>query len=203
MRQIQFTEITSVLGTLTALIAGLITATVMGGVLYAIQRYTGFYLIVVFPTLAGAVTGWALSKAIIFGNVTNGAVAALIGLIAAAVLVGTPHYGKYQLEFKDEGRRFLISKNLPVTDQAVDETTDEILRSEIGATGFIGFLQLEARHGISITRSLMISSSGFELRGIWHWVYSAAEFGIVLSIVVGIGATAPFSQTQQQQAEEG
>lgn len=99
-------------------------------------------------------------------------------MIAAIALVGTYHYGKYQLELKDDARQFLISKNLPVTDAAVNETTDEFLKSETGATGLIGFLQLEAQQGISITRSS--SGNGLELKSVWYWVYSAVEFGIVL-----------------------
>ena len=120
-------------------------------------------------------------------------------MIAAIALVGTYHYGKYQLELKDDARQFLISKNLPVTDAAVNETTDEFLKSETGATGLIGFLQLEAQQGISITRSS--SSNGLELKGVWYWVYSAVEFGNVLVVIAGIAwaaAIEPFNEAQQQ-----
>ena len=199
MRQYRASGIAPLPGVLTALIAGLIAAILMGGILYAIEHYAGFYLIVLFPAIAGAVAGFALSKAINITKIRNGAVAGLLGLIAAIALVGTYHYGKYQLELKDDARQFLISKNLPVTDGAVNETTDEFLKSETGATGFVGFLQLEAQQGISITRSS--SSSGIELKGIWYWVYSAVEFGVVLFVIAGIASAAasePFNEAQQQ-----
>ena len=199
MRTYRASGIAPLSGVLIALIAGLIAAIVMGGLLYAIDHYAGFYLIVVFPAVAGAVTGFALSKAINLGKVRNSAVAALLSMIAAIALVGTYHYGKYQLELKDDARQFLISKNLLVTDATVNETTDEFLKSETGATGFIGFLQLEAQQGISITRSS--SSNGLELKGVWYWVYSAVEFGIVLAVIAGIAwaaAIEPFNEAQQQ-----
>ena len=199
MRTYKASGIAPLPGVIIALIAGLIGAIVMGGVLYAIDHYAGFYLIVVFPAVAGAVTGFALAKAVNLGKVRNGAVAALLGLIAAIALVGTYHYGKYQLELKDDARQFLISKNLPVTDKAVNETTDEFLKSETGAVGFVGFLQLEAQQGISITRGS--SSNGLELKGVWYWVYTAVEFGIVLAVIAGIAwaaAIEPFNEAQQQ-----
>ena len=199
MRQYRASGIAPLSGVIVALIAGLIAAIVMGGILYAIEHYTGFYLIVAFPALAGACAGFALTKAVNLMKIRNGAVAALIGLIAAIALVGTYHYGKYELELKDDARQFLISKNLPVTGAAVNETTDEYLKSETGATGFVGFLQLEAQQGFSISRSG--SSSGSEIKGVGYWIYSAVEFGIVL-LVIAVSAwqaaTKPFNEAQQQ-----
>lgn len=199
MRQYKASGIAPLPGILTALIAGLIAAILMGGILYAIEHYAGFYLIVAFPAIAGTVAGVILSKAVNITKIRNRVVAALLGLIAATALVGTYHYGKYQLELKDDARQFLISKNLPVTDAAVNETTDEFLKSETGATGFVGFLQLEAQQGISITRNS--SSSGIEFKGVGYWIYSAIEFGIVLLVIAGRAMDAAgerFNEAQQQ-----
>ena len=199
MRQYRASGIAPLPGILTALIVGLIAAILMGGVLYAIEHYAGFYLIVLFPAIAGAVIGFALSKAVNGSKIRNGAVAVLLGLIAATALTGTYHFAKYQFELKDDARQFLISKNLPVTDAAVDETTDEFLKSETGMTGFFGFLQLEAQQGISITRNS--ASSGIEFKGVWYWVYTAVEFAIVLFVIAGIAwaaAIEPFNEAQQQ-----
>ncbi len=199
MRTYKASGIAPLSGVFIALFAAIIGAIVMGGVLYAVDHYLRFYLIVIFPLVAGAVSGFALSKAINAGKLRNGAVAGLLALVAAIVLVGTYHFAKYQLELKDDARQFLISKNLPVIDKAVDETTDEYLKSETGATGFVGFLQLEAQQGISITRSS--SSNGLELRGVWYWIYSAVEFGVVLFVIAALAwaaAAEPFNEAQQQ-----
>ncbi len=159
-------------------------------------------MIFVFPLVAGAVAGFALSKAVKIGKIRNTSIAALIGLLAAITLVGTYHFAKYQFELKDNARQFLTSNNLPVTDAAVNETTDEYLKSETGMTGFLGFLQLEAKKGISITSASSSSSSrGLEVKGIWYWVYTAFEFLIVLGLVASIpwwAAKEPFNEAQQQ-----
>ena len=201
MRQYRASGIAPLSGIITALIAGLIAAILMGGVLYAIEHYTGFYLIGVFPLIAGGVAGYALSKAVNAGKIRNGAVAAGLGLLAALALTGTYHFAKYQLELKDGAREFLISNNQAVTEAAVNKTADEYLKSETGATGFFRYLQLEAKEGISINKASSSSRSGIELKGLWFWVYSAIELVIVTALAAGIpwlAAKEPFNEAQQQ-----
>jgi hypothetical protein len=188
-------------GILVALALTLIGAVLMGGVLYAVDHYLRFYLIVLFPGIAGGVAGAMLAAGVRSGKLRNGAITALIALVGAVVLLGTYHFAAYEFALKDEVRQFLTSQNASATPQAVASATDEFLRSETGTGGFLGFLQLEAKQGISITRSSSSSGSGLELKGVWYWVYAGVEFAVVFFLIYALGSGAanePFNERNQQ-----
>jgi hypothetical protein len=188
-------------GIITALALGLLGAVLMGGVLYAVEHYFNFYLVVLFPAIAAAVAALLLTSGVRAGKIRNSAIAALLGLVAAVALIGTYHFGKYHFELKDEVRIFLTQQNATADAAAVERATDDFLRSETGSTGYWGFLQLEAKQGISITRASSSSSSGLELKGVWYWIYALVELGIVAFILIAMANSAaqePFNERNGQ-----
>lgn len=82
-----------------------------------------------------------------------------------------------------------------VSDAEVQQFAEDYLRDEVKDTGFMGFLKLEAKQGISITRSS--SSSGIELKDGWAWGYFIIEGLIIAGIAALMGSGAarePFDE---------
>ncbi len=184
-------------GVFIALIAGLIVAVIMGSVLYVTRRYTGINLVILFPGLAGSVVAFVLFKAITFGKVRNGVIAALIGVIAMVAMIGTYHYSLYQFQFKDLTREVLIKTVALPTDAAVNKFSDQFLKTQTGAIGFFGFLQLQAQQGITF----IADPPKVQLTGVGYWIFKAFEYGLVmLVLVIGpwMAANEPFSEVDQQ-----
>ncbi len=183
-------------GILIALALGGLASIIMGGVLYAIEHYLHFYLILIFPGVAAFVAGLVLSAGVKAGKLRNAAIAALLGVVCSVLLIGTYHFAKYQLELKDLAREQISTPDKPASNAEVEQAVDEYLTGETGQKGFLGYLNLEAKQGISITRAGS-SSRGLELTGIGFWIYSGVEFLIVLFLVTVTASSAagePFDE---------
>ena len=195
MREYKSSGIAPLSGILTALAFGLIAAVVMGGILFAIDHFVHFYLILIFPAAAGFAVGFALSAGVTAGKIRNGAVAMLIGVICGIATMGTYHFLSYQIGFKSDVKNAISQNGAAVTDRDEQAAEDVFLTDEVKQTGFPGYLSYEAKQGITITRAS--SSSGFSLKGPWAWGYFGLEVAFVMFIAGGLALSAanePFDE---------
>jgi hypothetical protein len=158
-------------GVRTALLMGLGTAIAMGGALYAIEHSVHLYFVLIFPLLAGAVAGLALARGISIGKVRNLVVATGLAVICGPSLMIAYHVFSYQLGFKDEVRQLFPG----ITEAELGPMSDQLLEDATGQTGFWGFLALEAKQGVTITRSSGGSTNPLSFNGPWVYLYFAIE----------------------------
>jgi hypothetical protein len=138
------------------------------------------YLIFLFPILLGVI-----AARIIWWGLQRSAVKNMMLGVLAAVLLSLATYGQYQyteyLFFQGEVKNEAQSEGVIVSDQMIDR----LLQKEVGATGFVGFLRLEAREGIRIGRATSSSSNnGVALQGDWVWFYWLAELVAITGLTV-------------------
>ena len=173
-------------GVLVAIAFALVSGLIAGGLLWVADHKIGIYLIILFPAVAGFIVGLATASGTRRGKLRNPLLAGLIGLLGGAFAAGTYHFLSYEVSFKESVRDALNSQNAASapapTALEIQQFTDAYLTDEVKDKGFMGFLKLEAKEGISITRSS--SSSGIELKNGWAWGY----FAIEALIMAGLGA---------------
>ncbi len=188
--------IAPVQGILIALVFAAIAGLIAGGLLWFADHKIGFYLIVLFPAVAGFIVAVATSGGVDTGKIRNPLVAGLIGLLGGALALGVYHYLSYEISFKDSIKEALAQQSTAQVSSAdVQKFSDEYLRGEVNDTGFVGFLKDEAKEGISITRSS--SSSGIELKNGWAWGYFIIEGLIIAGLAALMGsnsASEPFDE---------
>jgi hypothetical protein len=184
-------------GLLILLLLTAIAGLIVGGLLWFVDNRIGLYLIILFPIIAGFIVGTAGTRGVGMGKIRNPLVAGLIGLLGGVLVGGVYHYLGYELSFKEEVRQAIIQQSPTATfsPQDVQNFTDEFLRSEVNDTGFVGFLKLEAKEGITITRSS--SSSGIALKDAWAWGYFVFEIlviAVLAAIMMSNAAREPFDE---------
>ena len=186
MREYKSSGIAPFPGILTALVNGLIAAAIVGGILFAIDHYIGFYLIIMFPVVASFIVSFVLTMGITAGKIRNGAVAFLIGAICGLATMGVYHFLNYQIGFKTDVKNAISQPGSSVTDQDEQLSEAAFLKQEVKQTGFTGFLMYQAKQGITITRST--SSSGLTLSNGWAWGYFGIEV-LIVAFIAGGGAS--------------
>jgi hypothetical protein len=184
-------------GLLTLLLVTAIAGLIVGGLLWFSDNRIGFYLIILFPIIAGYIVGTAGCRGIRIGKIRNPLVAGLIGVLGAVLVGGVYHYLGYELSFKEEVRQALIrqSPTASFSTEDVQKFTNEFVRSQVNDTGFVGFLKLEAKEGITITRSS--SSSGIALKDALAWGYFVFEIliiAVLAAIMMSKAAREPFDE---------
>ncbi len=182
------------------LLVGVIVAVGAGMLLWAAENVLNIYLIVAFPIIAAAIVGGALALVVRSGKVRSPFVAALFGLLAGALMYATYHFATYYITFRGTMREaYIENSGRTPTDEQLDRELNELMEDEVGASGFLGYLQIAAQEGFSITRSFSSSSSGsgIELQGTGVWVYWGAELLVIVLITVLMArrpATEPFDE---------
>jgi hypothetical protein len=180
MREYKSSGIAPFPGIIRALITGLIAAAVVGGILFAIDHYIGFYLIVLFPIAAGFIVSFVVSQGITAGKIRNSGVAILIGAICGFATMGVYHFLDYQIAFKNDIKNAISQGTTAISNQVEQVAEDAFLKGEVKQTGFMGFLNYQAQQGITITRSS--SRNGLTLTNGWAWGYFGVEVLIVMFI---------------------
>jgi len=172
------------------LILGVIVGAALGGVLWAIEHFTSFYLVLLFPLVAGAILGGVLAFIVRSSKVRNPLIAGLVGIVAAVVMYGVYHVASYYVTFRGQVREFILEdSNETPSDEELDAIINAVLESEVGDTGFVGYLKLTAEEGISITRATASSSSsGLELKDELVWGYWVIEFLLAAGFAAWIAA---------------
>jgi hypothetical protein len=165
------------------------------GVLVSIISQT-IYLIILFPAAMGALGGGMLSRTIRTSKMRNPTVAILYGVIVAAAIYGSLHYFDYL--FFRQGMESIVSQKVANPD-LVDPAIDMIIVGETGLPGFLGYLVLAAKHGVSIGH--IGTGSLFTLNAPLTVLYWLAEFGIIAYLTASIAsfqARKPFSEKRNQ-----
>lgn len=170
------------------LIVALATGAVIGGILWAIDHFTGFYLVIAFPIFAGFLAGGALTLVIKSGKVRSPLIAGVCAVIAAVVMFGVYHFGSY-FAFRNEVRQIILDEGYTLTENELDEIINDEFRMVTGDTGFLGFMKYIAAEGFTISRTTATSSSsGIEIKDTLAWAYWGVEILIAAAIAVSVAA---------------
>lgn len=155
------------------------------------------YLIIVSPILTGLVGVYVMSTMITMSKVRSTAWVTLLGALMGVMIYSGILYGNYSfalgnaLEGVDEAikREGLVPEDIPGEEKIA--FIDQYLEQETGFTGFLGYLILEHREGLTIFNF----RTNFEFRfpPIVAWIYSGAE----LFLLVALCARANVEQVQR------
>lgn len=144
-----------------------------------------FTIALVFPAVMGVAAGWLVSRAVKWIGVRDARQVVLLSVLAAVVVYGTCHYGRYvalQLRTWLELSSSVARKaDLQVAKVMVDYALEE----ETGYSGLPGYMLYKAETGISIGR--FYRQSRLALTSLFAWLYWALEFGIILWIAKLLG----------------
>lgn len=178
MRTYQSDRAAPLPGILTTLLYGLLASAVAGGILFSVEHFLHFYLIILFPVGAAFLVAIALSAGITAGRLRNPLVAGLIGLLSAVAVEGTYHALSYQFDFKAA-----VAQELGASDpKLVGQLGNVFLQQEVGATGFPGYLKFEAQQGIKLSK---FGIGGVGISGTGYWIYLLVETGLIALFCVG------------------
>ncbi len=199
MRKYRASGAAPVGGVILLLVAAVVGGLALGGILWAIEHFVNLYLVVLFPLVAGAIAGGLLALIVGSSKIRNPLIAGLAGLIAGVVIAGTYHFATYYISFRGEARNILIEDGVKSpTEAEVDEVADFFLQSEVGDSGFIGYMKLAAREGITITRTVSTSSSsGLTFQDTGAWIFWGAELlgmAVLAALMAGRAAGEPFDE---------
>jgi hypothetical protein len=175
----------AVAGIVVLLPIAIAAAVGIGLLLWAIERYLSIYLVGAFPLFAGAIAGAVIGFIASVFRIRLPVSLVIVALLAGLVMMATYHLASYYLTFREEGRTILTDEmGKAPTDAEIDSFVDAVLQQEVNATGFIGFMQLQAKEGFTISRATSSSSdSGLKLEGNVAWGYWVLE--IILAGVMG------------------
>ncbi|MEO8394449.1 MAG: hypothetical protein ABI700_15760, partial [Chloroflexota bacterium] len=183
------------------LLLGIISGGALGGILWAVDNYLSFYLVVAFPLLAGGIAGGLLVLGVRSGKVRSPFIAALIGLLTGALIFGVFHFAGYYITFRQDMRTSYVEhfKTTPTDAELDNAINTQILEPEVQDTGFVGYLKLVAKEGFTITRSSYTSSSGsnIDIKDQWAFVYWGVEIllaGIIAAVLASGEAKQPFDE---------
>ncbi|MBI1256148.1 MAG: hypothetical protein GC204_01635 [Chloroflexi bacterium] len=197
MRKYRPSNRTPIASIFLLLILGIICAGALGGILWAVDNYLNFYLVVAFPLLAGALAGGLLVLGVRSGKVRSPFLAALIGLLTGVLIFGVYHFATYSVTFRGAVRDVYVEDvGKTPSDAELDQYINKGLQRNTGDTGFIGYLKFAAQQGMTITNSTSVTSSSaadIELKDQWVWVY----WGIELLLAGGIAASLAAGEARQ------
>lgn len=171
--------ITFPLALLVIIAGGALTGLVVGGV------GSICYLAFIYPLIMGVAGGKLVTAVTRWAGIRNVRQIILLAVLAAIVVYGSQHYGRYLALLAQASLEYFNNIDLPVTRILVDLAIEE----ETGYTGFLGYMLLRAQDGLSIGR--FYSDSGLELGPLLTWLYWALEFAGILAIAVYMGKNQP------------
>lgn len=183
-------------GLILLLIGAVITAALIGGILFAVSHL--IYLVLLFPLIAGFLGGTIMAAIVRAGKVRSPLIAAFFGLLAGVGIIAVHNFAQYYIDFRNDARNAIVEEaGEDVTQAEVDEFIDFVLEDEVGDTGFIGWLKLTAREGTTITSTRGSSSSPMTLDENATWVYWGIELLLTALICAGVSMSAarqPFNE---------
>lgn len=191
MRSYRASNHTPFSGFLLLLLLALVSGAALGGILWALDNYLSFYLIVVFPLFAGAIAGGLLLLGVRAGKVRSPFTAALMGVIAGLVIFGVYHFASYYVTFRGVVRDAIVqSDNVTPTDAQLDQAINQELMKQVSDTGFTGYLRYAAQQGFSITNSTFESDSSddLQLQGQTVYLYWVVEIVIACGMAGWLAA---------------
>jgi hypothetical protein len=191
----QSAESSSVAGFVPLVVVAVVIGAILGGIIWAIEHFASIYLIVAFPIIGGAAAGAVLGLVARGSGLRNLFLIVLGGIVAGLVMYGVYHFASYYVSFRSEARTVMVEEfGGEPTDGEVDEFVNSFLQDAVADTGFMGFMKLAAQEGITITRTVSSSGSGFTLQGTLAWVYWAVE----ILLAMGIAASTAWRRVTQE-----
>ena len=187
-------------GFILLLVLAVISAAALGGILFAVDYYLHFYLILIFPMFAGAIAGGLLVRGVYSAKVRSPLIAGLVGLICGVLMFGVYHFASYYVGFRTDMRAAYVENvGKQPTDAQFDKALDLLLEDEVGATGIMGYFKLLAKEGITITStsSYASTSKGETLKDNLVWAYWGVEIllaGLFAAFIAGRAAGEPFNE---------
>ena len=82
-------------GFILLLVLTIISAAALGGILFALDYYLHFYLVLIFPMAAGAIAGGLLVRGVYTAKVRSPLVAGIVGLLCGVLMFGVYHVASY------------------------------------------------------------------------------------------------------------
>ncbi|HVU12423.1 MAG TPA: hypothetical protein VHD90_14160 [Phototrophicaceae bacterium] len=190
-------------GFILLILIAVIGGAILGGILWAVDDYVHFYLVIVFPLFAGAIAGALLRLGVTAGKVRSPLFALLMGFIAGLVMFGVYHYADYTITFLGILREPTVQTGGKVpSDADVDKLTKELFQDyHVSDSGFLGYLEYEANIGFSITNADYVNNdSDLNLTGNLVWAYWGIE---ILIAMITAGAIARGAANQPFDEESG
>lgn len=170
-------------------------AIAVGGLLGWVSQF--FYLILIFPLVAGAMLGGGGTLAVRVGKLRNILLATLLGVVAAVGAMGTMHLMDRQRAI-DELR----------THATGDTDPDDRHSAELGLKFIESMSLLEYLDWYAEAVGVSISSRGSKGANLGHtgtWIYWAVEFaavGLIVVFMMGSAAREPFDADANAWKEE-
>ncbi|WP_434685183.1 hypothetical protein [Pseudanabaena minima] len=192
MRTYQPSNIAPSQGVAILAISSLVSGVAIGGATAFISKF--IYFIVLFPIGMGFATGAAMGLAVKKGKIRSPITALGLGVLGGLVTYGSLMYGQY-INFQQETEK-IMEREYNVTDKnQAKEQINNFLQQETGSSGFVGFLKMSAKEGITISRR----SSSFEIKDNFAYLLWLIELGIVGFLAASI----PFKSANEPFSEEG
>jgi hypothetical protein len=181
----------AILAVLGAALAGGVAVGIVEGI---VDRW--FSLVILFPLLIGATAGGLAS--LMIGRFRLRAPALAFALAAAAATAGyvATHVIGY-FEFRSDIATLAKAEQPAMTDDEFAAMFEAELIAETGASGFRGYLELAAKHGVRLKRASSSTDDGIELTGIGAWLLWLAELAFAAGIagfLAGKRAREPFCE---------
>ncbi len=186
-------------GFILLMVLAMISAAALGGILFAVDYYLHFYLVLVFPMAAGAIAGGLLTRGVYTAKVRSPLVAGIVGLLCGVLMFGVYHAASYYVGFRTDMRAaYVENAGKEPTDAQFNTELDALLKDEVGDTGIMGYFKLMAKEGINITSTSSSSSrTPMELKDNLAWGYWVAEIllaGLFAAFIAGRAAGEPFNE---------
>ena len=192
MRTYQPSNIAPSQGVAILAISSLVSGVAIGGATAFISKF--IYFIVLFPIGMGFATGAAMGLAVKKGKIRNPITALGLGVLGGLVTYGSLMYGQY-MNFQQETEK-IMEREYNVTDKnQAKEQINNFLQQETGSSGFVGFVKMSAKEGITISRR----SSSFQIKDNFAYLLWLIELGIVGFLAASI----PFKSANEPFNEEG
>jgi len=157
------------------------------------------YLIVIFPIAIGFAGGFTVEGTIVKFKIRGQRIGLVFGILIGLIAYGAYHYASY-ISFQNELTGIFSGQLLEQHGQ-IDQTTlyqlvDRFLIDETGQQGFLGFIFLSAKEGVSIAS---IYGGKFVNIGtfltVLYWIF---ELGLIIYFAADMGKSAaekPFCET--------
>jgi hypothetical protein len=171
-------------GFMWLLLSSILGGMTFGGLTFFISRL--FYLIFLFPIAMGVAGGMVNGLGISKGKVRNPWVGATFGVLTGLTICGTLHGGEY-FSFRQEAAQHIREELGQVDDATAGVAIDAFLEQETGAAGFFGFLQSNAKQGVSIGK---LGQEGVSLGKTGTWIYWSVELAAIATIAGFLGYAA-------------
>jgi hypothetical protein len=167
------------------LVAGLLTGLFLGFVSQWLS------LLIIFPVVLGGVIGGIGASQVKSRHVRQPFAVALIGLATGILGEATVHLMKYEHVRSELAKDFAVDPVVAgfVEDKGLDAVVDASLSLGQGLPPLIGYLQLAAQNGITITKAGHSSSSSPTLTGVGVYALWLANFLLVCGMAAWLMAS--------------